>query len=214
MKNYGAESMIKPLRDVLLVPPGPIEAAHTAPLGWTPTDPRALTAQFQALHALLEQLGARVHLGTASTLENPDAIYAYDSILVTRAGVIALNPGKKNRRSEPQERTRDLDGLGIPLLGKINAPGFVEAGDLLWLRDDLLIAGLGWRTNREGLRQLRALLSPLGVDVEAYDLPNAGGRDECLHLMSLVSLIRDDLAVIEPQLIPVRLLQRFEALGI
>ena len=203
--RYGAQSMTAPLRDVLLVPPGPLDPETCRAVGWGDFSEGGLRAEFAELQALLTRLGARVHLGAPSPADNPDAIYAYDGLLVTERGLVLLNPGKPNRVAEPAERARDLPT--IPTLGQIAPPGLVEAGDLLWVAPDLLCAGLGWRTNQAGVAQLRALLAPLGVQIEAFDLPNLQGPDHCLHLMSLISLLRDDLAVIAPRLTPVRLLQ-------
>ena len=62
--------------------------------------------------------------------------------------------------------------------------------------------GRGFRTNAEGVRQLRGLLGPLGVTVLDYDLPYFTGPEACLHLLSLVSPVDVDLAVAYPPLMP------------
>ena len=52
------------------------------------------------------------------------------------------------------------------------------------------------------LRQLREALDPLGVTTVTADLPYGQGREACLHLMSLISMIRANLAVIYEPLLP------------
>src|SRR5690606_31770560 len=92
-------------------------------------------------------------------------------------------------------------------LGRLQEEARAEGGDLLWLDEKTLAVGIGFRTNSDGADQLRKILAPIGVSVPVYDLPYYGGPDACLHLMSLISMIDDDLAVGFPRLIPVRLIK-------
>jgi len=95
----------------------------------------------------------------------------------------------------------------------LRSPATAEGGDLLWINHDRLAVGQGFRTNAEGLRQLKALLKPLGVRTEPVPLPFHTGPAGCLHLMSLISLVDDDLAVVYPRLLPVPFWQRLQADG-
>jgi N-dimethylarginine dimethylaminohydrolase len=76
------------------------------------------------------------------------------------------------------------------------------------------LVGRGYRTNDAGIEQLRALLMPRGVVVVAFDLPHLHGPRECLHLMSFVSPLDRDLAVVYLPLMPVRLVELLQARGI
>jgi N-dimethylarginine dimethylaminohydrolase len=100
---------------------------------------------------------------------------------------------------------RALQACGVPVLGRLEGDARVEGGDTLWLDHDTLAVGRGFRTNAEGVRQLRDLLSPLDVGVVDYDLPYYAGPDACLHLLSLVSPVDVDLAVAYPPLMPTAL---------
>lgn len=212
---FGAQSMIEPLRRVLLVPPSGVFVPEAfAAAGWSATRHEGLLVQFTQLEALLRTAGVEVELGAPAPADNPDAIYAYDGILVTAAGSILMAPPKPNRRQEPEPRAAELEALGIPVLGRIEPPGTMDAGDTLWLGPQQLAVGLGWRTNAAAVEQLRRLVAPLGIEVEAYDLPSYLGPAFCLHLMSLISLVDHDLAVAAPSLMPVRLLRRLEAFGV
>lgn len=104
--------------------------------------------------------------------------------------------------------------LGIPIAGRIVAPGRVEGGDTFWLDERTLAVGHGYRTNAAGIDQLRAILAPLGVEVLAFDLPHWHGAGECLHLLSLISMVDVDLAVVYLPLMPVRLLELLHARGV
>ncbi len=97
--------------------------------------------------------------------------------------------------------------LGVAIVGELSGPATAEGGDLCWLDPSTLLAGRGYRTNDEGIAQLRALVTPLGIEVVAFDLPHLRGREACLHLLSLMSPLAPDLAVVYPRLMPVRLVE-------
>jgi N-dimethylarginine dimethylaminohydrolase len=136
-----------------------------------------------------------------------DSIFVYDPALLTDRGAVTLRMGKTLRRGEESGLARRLETFGIPILGKIQAPGTVEGGDLFWLDSQTLVAGIGFRTNREGIEQLCGLLDPLGIRVLSFDLPYARGPGACLHLLSVISLVRQDLAVVYLPLLPAALWQ-------
>ncbi len=104
--------------------------------------------------------------------------------------------GKPARRNEPAVHRAFYESRGIPVLGEIVEPGTVEAGDLVWVNDRLLLAGRGYRTNASGIRQLQRLVAP-GVQVLAAPLPHADGPGSCLHLMSLMSLLDEQTALVD-----------------
>lgn len=131
-----------------------------------------------------------------------DAIYVHDPCLITDAGAILLRMGKPLRADEPPAAGRALEELGVPIVGRMTGEGLAEGGDLMWLDERTLAAGQGHRTNREGLRQLGRLLGPMGVEVVPIPLPDPFGPRACLHLMSLISLVDRDVAVIFPALLP------------
>jgi N-dimethylarginine dimethylaminohydrolase len=93
-------------------------------------------------------------------------------------------------------------------------PGVSDGGDLIWLDDHTVAAGRGYRTNRDGTRQLHRLLKEQGVSLISYDLPHAQGPSRVLHLMSLISPIADDMAVVYPPLTPVALMEDLAERGI
>jgi N-dimethylarginine dimethylaminohydrolase len=134
--------------------------------------------------------------------EHSDSVFVFDPVLVTDHGTIVLSMGKARRRGEEGPLARTLQDCGVPVYGRLEGDARVEAGDTLWLDHDTLAVGRGFRTNAEGVRQLRGLLGPLGVTVVDYDLPYFTGPEACLHLLSLVSPLDVDLAVAYPPLMP------------
>jgi N-dimethylarginine dimethylaminohydrolase len=128
---------------------------------------------------------------------------------MTDGGAILLRPGKEGRRAEPSAVEHDLTALGVPISGRLEQPATAEGGDMFWLDDHTLAVGRGYRTNDEGITALRELLEP-HAEALAFDLPHLRGPGECLHLMSFISPLDRDLAVVYPPLVPVRLMEALQ----
>src|SRR2546429_7902541 len=141
-----------------------------------------------------------------------DSIYACDRALVADAGAILLRPGKELRRSEPEALGRDLERMGVPVAARLEAPALAEAGDTLWLDERTLLVGLGYRTNEAGAEALRRALPD--VAVVTFDLVHYRGPGEVLHLLSFISPLDADLALVYPPLAPTRLVQLLAERGI
>jgi len=212
--RVGARSSTAPLRDVLVKRPGAAfgrafdDPAH----GFLhPVDLAAAQREFDTLVETLTGLGVRVHdLGMDSDVD-PDLVYVFDPLLIGPDGAIPLRPGKANRRGEPAILERWLADRAVPTVGRIEAPGTAEAGDTVWLRDDLLVVGRSLRTNDAGARQLAALV---GGEARIVDLPWHRGPAELIHLMSVISPIADDLAVVFRPLLPAGLHEWLIDLGV
>ncbi len=215
MAGYGAHSTTGPLEWVAVRRP-PTSLGDADPAVWhysESVDVAAARAEHTELVGLLERAGARVSLIETAADELPDSVFTYDPSLVTRGGAVLFEMGKDLRRPETDLHAAFYAELGIPILGRVVAPGTVEGGDTLWVGDDTLAVGRGYRTNDEGIAQLTAIMAAIGVEVAPFDLPVYHGRDACLHLMSLVSLCADDLALVHVPLMPVRFLQLLEDRG-
>ena len=154
-------------------------------------------AQHEELCRQLERAGAEViHLPGGANL-SLDAVYSHDASFPTDFGLILMHPGKRNRVEEAGHQREFCRGLGIPMLGEIRAPATAEAGDIVWLDSHTVLVGRGYRTNAAGMAQLREILSPKGVEVIAAPLPYGSGPAACLHVMSLISLLDEETAVVD-----------------
>jgi dimethylargininase len=207
--------MIAPLRKVLVKRPGP--AFGTAdPARWhyvAQPDLAAARREHDALVALLRQAGAEVLYHDVSHPGRADDIYVYDPAIVTDRGAIILRMGKDLRRGEEAPMARRLTALGVPVLYTMHGDARAEGGDLLWVDHDTLAVGLGFRTNAEGLRQLREAVEGLGISVLPVELPYHTGPEACLHLLSLISIVDHRLAVIYPPLLSVPFWQHLQERG-
>ncbi len=212
-RRYGAQSMSAPLREVLVKRPGPAfgrafdDPAH----GFLhPVDLAVAQREHDAFTEVLAGLGPTVHVLEVET-DSPDLVYTFDPLVVTDRGAIPLRAGKPNRRLESAVLETWTTAAGIPTVGRIEAPGTIEGGDTFWLRPDLFCIGRTLRTDDDGARQLAELV---GGDVRIFDVPYWKGPAELVHLMSVISPVADDLAVVYLPLLPVGLWRLLGDLGI
>ncbi len=216
MQTYGSQSMVAPLRSVLVKRPDENFAVsdHAAWHYAARPDLAAAQAEHDNLVALLRQGGAEVVYHDEQQPGRADAIFTFDPALVTDAGAVILSMGKEQRRGEEAAMARRFAELGIPILYTLHGDARAEGGDLLWLDHETLAVGQGFRTNAEGLCQLREALEPIGVQVIPVELPYYTGPQACLHLLSLISLVDEKLAVAYPSLLAVPFWQELERRGI
>jgi N-dimethylarginine dimethylaminohydrolase len=199
------------LERVLVRPLLAEDAEHWRDYGWRAApDHPAAAAEHERLCGLLEAAGAEVVVSRHDP-GNPDAIYVYDPVLVGSEGAVLLRPGKEGRRSEPSAIAESLEAAGVPIAGELADPVLAEGGDTVWLDEETLLVGIGYRTNPAAVV---ALGDAFGVDVVAFDLPHWNGRGEVMHLMSFLSPLDRDLALVYLRLAPVRLLELLAQRGI
>jgi len=170
-------------------------------------------AQHDALCQELVAAGAEViELAPANEM-SLDAVYAHDASLATDFGLIVMRPGKANRVAEGVHHGAFCVRLGVPTLAEIVAPGTTEAGDIVWLDARTLLIGRGLRTNAEGIRQMRDLLTPKGIEVLSAPLPYGAGPSACLHLMSLISLLDEKTALVDLPWLAVETVELLQSRG-
>ena len=200
------------LERVLVRPPLPEDRDHVEGYGWRGVpDLSAAQGEHEQLRSLLTAAGAEV-IVSGHDPGNPDAIYVYDPVLVGDGGAALLRPGKGGRRGEPAGIGAALEAAGVPVASRMAAPATAEGGDTVWLDHETLLVGHGYRTGTAGIAALRGAFP--GVEVIAFDLPHWAGASEVMHLMSLISPLDRDLAVVYPRIAPVRLLELLEERGV
>ena len=132
-----------------------------------------------------------------------DSIYTHDPCVVSNKGVVICNMGKKARQPETDTMKKFFHSIEVPILGKIQSPGTLEGGDVVWINEKTIAVGEGYRTNNEGIEQLKLLLSDQVETVITVSIPHWNGPDDCLHLMSNLSPIDHDLYLVYSRLLPV-----------
>ena len=215
-RQYGSQSMAGPLKRVLMRrAASAMRGADAGRWHYGPGfDPVRAAAQHDALTALVEASGAELAWLTDEDDGLADSVFTHDPSLMTDDGAVILSMGKALRNPEPGLHEAAYRRLGIPILGRIEAPGTVEGGDCVWVDRATLAVGRGVRTNQEGIQQPANILGPRGINVYGFDLPLWQGEEACLHLMSVISPLADDLALVHSPLLPAAFWQMLRARGI
>lgn len=167
--------------------------------------PDRLTAEteYQKFEELLLNNGSEINYFTQDDSVSMDSIYCRDAAIATDHGMIICNMGKPARSNEPEAERKAFAKKGIKILGSIQSPGTVEGGDVAWLDEKTLAVGYTYRTNEKGIQQLKSLLNPFGINVITVQLPHYRGPSDVFHLMSILSPVDKDMAVVYSPLMPI-----------
>lgn len=173
-------------------------------LGYTdlPNYGRAVE-EYEKFVAIFSQLDIKVHFLPHDQRTGLDSIYTRDASIVCEKGMILCNMGKLQRNTEPSTQETALREMGVPIQGTITNDGRIEGGDVVWLDQRTLVIGRGYRTNDEGIRQLRELLKDCVDEFIIVPLPHWRGSSDVFHLMSILSPIDHNLALVYSPLMPV-----------
>jgi len=173
--------------------------------------------QHEILCTLLRDAGAEVVRLPAEESLTLDAVYAHDASLTTDYGMLLMNPAKNSRVAEARAHAEFCGRLGIPVFGAIELPGTSEAGDMVWLDSQTLLVGNGYRTNLAGIEQVRRLFATGAtgkhVEVVAAPLPYGAGPAQCLHLMSLMSMLNEQTILVDLPWLAVETVERLKGRG-
>lgn len=213
--RFGGQTMWGPLRRVVVRRPDQA-FGNADPARWhyaAQPDLVKACGEHQALVETVMASGAEIIWHDEPLADHADAIFCHDPVLVADCGAILLRMGKSLRRGEEEALGKTLVKVGVPIAGRLEGDALAESGDLMWLDPATLAAGIGFRTNYAGIEQLRRILGP-GVTVVPVELPYHRGPDACLHLMSMISMVDRDLAVVYPALLPVSFMELLDRRGI
>jgi len=152
---------------------------------------------------LLISFDIELHFLPKDNSTSIDSIYTHDPCVVSNNGVILCNMGKKSRLAEPNTMEEYFKSIQLPILGRIKAPGTLEGGDVVWIDEKTIAVGEGYRTNKEGIKQLKHLLSDQVENVISVPIPHWSGPEDCLHLMSNISPIDHNIFLVYSRLLPV-----------
>ena len=173
-------------------------------LGFTaPPDFGTAVREYDRFLELLSVTGTAVHLLPPFDGAGLDSIYVRDASIVCDRGVILCRMGKTLRQGEPAAQEAAYRAMGYPIIGSIAPPGRLEGGDVVWLDRRTLAVGRGYRTNDAGIAQLRDVLGDAVDELLVVQLPHWRGPADVFHLMSIISPVDHDLAVVYSPLMPV-----------
>ena len=157
--------------------------------------------EFEIFKNIIEKTGAKIIELPAHRDLTIDSIYPRDSNLICPEGIIKCNMGRATRTVEAKVNGDLYKMLDLPSAGEVKKPGTLEGGDFIWIDEHHAAVGLGPRTNKSGVAQLKNILGS-DVDLMIVDLPEPDHPDDVLHLMSIISPIDCDLAVVYEKFAP------------
>ena len=160
--------------------------------------------EYEIFENILKNANVEIHHFAFDPKVTLDSIYCRDATIATDFGMILCNMGKSARDNEPQSQRRAYINHDISILGEIESPGTLEGGDVAWLDEKTLAVGHTYRTNEEGIRQLKVLLEPKGIEIIVVELPHYKGPSDVFHLMSILSPVDKNLAVVYSPLMPIK----------
>ena len=206
MNNFGAQNMVSHLKKVLMKKPQNfMSKVDLQKWNYTfPLDQEILYENYNEFYKIIKNSGAEI-VDLKLRNENEelcDSIFTHDPSLVLNDGAIILNMGKNLRKKETEEHTNFYNEEKIPIIGKVINDGTVEGGDCLWINKKTLLVGEGHRTNKIGIEQLDDIVKRHSVKLISIKLPRYNNENSCFHLMSLISMLDDNLAIACISLLP------------
>jgi N-dimethylarginine dimethylaminohydrolase len=202
--------MVKPIGGILLKKPADafrsqqyLDENYEANGFLGPPDMEKVLEEYEVFEGIIKRCVPEIHYLPFDARTELDSIYTHDSVKITRGGAVYFTMGKDIRCGEPHAARAYLESVGVPTLGFVEGEGRMEGGDVVWMDERTVAIGRGYRTNDEGIRQFREILGDLVDDVVVVPMPHGEGREACLHLMSIISLVDDDLAVVYSKYMPV-----------
>ena len=208
--RYGCQSMVGKIDTIIIKhPEEAFISQENLDQKWKPfnyvscPDYEKSLKEYSRFEEIIQEHVENVHYLPKDDNTGLDSTYAHDTCKITSKGAIMFTVGKELRRGETGATKKFLEGIGVPILGEISGEGTMEGGDVVWLDEKTVAVGRGYRTNYEGIRQFRELTKDIVDEFIVVELPHGDGPDECLHLMSVISMVDHDLAVVYSKLMPV-----------
>ena len=210
---YRVASEVSRLEAVLLAWPGPELDVGDDPdahlmLGRVHV-PR-IQQQARTIADFYRSVGVRVHIHRPPVAPPPNYVFMRDLFMMTPEGALLGRPAGVQRAGEERWAAEALALAGVPILRTMRGSATFEGADALWLSPERVLIGTGVRTNVAGAEQVASTLHDLGVIVEQVPLPSTGVQ----HLLGVVNLLDDQLAVINGARADEALLRRLAELGI
>ena len=208
--HFGCQSEFGQIKTVLLKHPGDafinqksVDSQWEELNYLTCPDFHIVLEEYQFFESLLKKNNPQIYFMPMDNKTGLDSIYIRDPVIMINKGAVLGNMGKKQRQAEPSAVCEFLETHNIPILGAITGNGTMEAGDVVVFDHKTIAVGHSYRTNGEGIRQFKNLTVDFIEEFVTVPLPHWNGPDNILHLMSLISPIDHDLAVVYPRLLPI-----------
>jgi dimethylargininase len=154
--------------------------------------------QHEVLCRTLRDRGVHLHEIPPVSESATESLVA-DCAIVLPHGAVIARPSQIERRAEVLAVERHLIEVGIPIVGRIEAPGLLDATDVALAGDRVFVgvpragAGLRRRSNELGRKQLEAIVVQQGFTVVELAVANDVPR-----LRDVFSVVASDAVVAAP----------------
>lgn len=216
--NCSVSSEWQMLKEVILYIPNantpPVENVnsiqHLEPINFV-----RLKSQLDNLASCYEQFGIKVHFAHQVSLSNrTTAEYCYnlmyfrDLFFMTPEGAIISRMASQIRAGEEKHAAGTLAELGVPIIRTISGDGTFEGADALWVSRNLVLIGVGTRTNDSGFRQVQHCLEAQEVTCIKVNMP-----PQIQHLLGILQFVDRNLAVVRGKLLEPDIKAHLQHLG-
>ena len=212
---YGVSSMTSKLETVgMLKPMAALKAAD--PKKWhygNSFDPAKIDNNYSSFTKILSDLNVNILWMNSKNNKIADSIFTYDASFMTPKGAILLSLGKPLRKGEEKIHEAFYKKNNIPIIGRLSGSALAEGGDMFWVDKETVVIGKSFRTNQQGIEQIKRMLNKFNIAVVSFDLPFFKGSEACLHMMSLISIVDHKKALTYKPLLPIGLVQLLEKKG-
>ena len=213
--KYGAQSEYRPLKTLLLHRPQPedllwVREDNLSYYNFTsPVDPELYLAEYEAMVEAFSAKGVEILFLTEVLKDNrealnyisrrPNLVFMRDMATVYDQGAVIMNPYLKGRQWDGWVVRECFKALGIPILGEITYPGYLEGGGNLFLRDRIGIVSICDRTTEDAISQLASFTLKRSLDqLIVVNVPQGN-----IHLDSLFMVIDEDLAFLNRDILDI-----------
>ncbi|MBT3675513.1 MAG: amidinotransferase, partial [Candidatus Marinimicrobia bacterium] len=164
-KNFGCQNMVSPIKRVLMKHPKDAYQNQNKVNEQSPQlhyfgipDFEKTNSDYDNFLGLLESFDIEIHFLPNDDSTSLDSVYTHDPCVISNGGVILCTMGKNARVPESQAVESYFKSIGVPILGRIESPGTLEGGDVVWIDERTVAVGEGYRSNADGIRQFKTLL--------------------------------------------------------
>jgi len=200
-------SEYKKLKTVLLHKPDSRIVSYNKPskvLHISKINYNILEKEYKQIITEYKKIGVNVHLIPSKHINenNVNALfnmmYTRDLFFMTPKGAILSNMANSIRSGEIKYASKTLKKIGIPIIKKVSYGGTFEGADALWLNQNLVIVGVGKRTNYKGFLQVKQALKKQKIDCIKISMPHG---DIPQHLLGVLQFVDSDLALLRTDLV-------------
>jgi N-dimethylarginine dimethylaminohydrolase len=156
-----------------------------------PVDLAMIRRQAGGIAEAFGRHGVEVLVAETPAEAPPNVIFMRDLFLMTPQGAVIGRTAARQRAGEERYAAQALAAAGVPILATVTGDAHFEGADALWIADDTVLLGVGFRTDPAGAAAVERVLADQGV--RCVSAPLGPGVQ---HLLGAFVPIDDRLAAL------------------